>query len=860
MRKISVLILICILFLNISSVTIFAQNSTDYSCDIGIMNKLGIMTGDNNGDFNPKDCLTRAEFAKIVCVLDGFDDRTLYTENLNYKDMSSNHWAYNYICYVSQKGYMTGDDNQCFRPDDAITGTEVTKVLIHMLGYYYKVPQYGGYPTGYIAVADTIGIYDGFTGSAFDYILREETAKLINNSLDIPIMELLSVGTELEYSNANGNTLLSRTFSMKKGRGLVLATDSAAILSNDKADENKVLIDGIYMKTTEELTEFLGSEVTYIYSFVKDNENFNELFYYYVSASNKITILKEDYIDYINNTLIYEVKEGETKELSVSQTASYILNGTNIIYDNTIFNFNLGHITLVSSKNTGTYDVVIINKAEVITAGTIDARNKKVYDKYNSASYVDFSDFDKKYQIENINGEIITFEDIKEGNILTYYIGTDKVKVVVNNNSVTGIVDSADSEGFLIDNQEYKYNYYGLNRKTAISPGNTVTLYLDAYGYVTDVAKVLSEENTMAYLVKLGPVSFGMDTKLVAKLFTKEGTFVEYAFADNVTVNGVFCKNKTYQQILNLILVNNSYNGVVNYKINDDKIITLETAKLNSQFSDSNDGLCLKYENREREYFKPSTSFEYELYYNADTVFFKVPSNPSTAEEEDFEIIDSKYFSDGGLYTLCGYIDNKDDIEASAVVLTGKVYPDEFEGHDVLCAVTDVTTAVNEKGEQIKKISVLKGKYGDSLSKKDLYVNIYENLKDEINNYSFNDISEGDIVKFMFDKDGRIRKFKLFYKYLNGTLTDKTTDSDTNSTDKDNINRVVKSTIDSVRHGYVECANNELYKISDMQIIVLQSRGSYTRVTEGEISDLIQGEQCVIQMISKRPYTIFVFK
>jgi len=370
----------------------------------------------------------------------------------------------------------------------------------------------------------------------------------------------------------------------------------------------------------------------------------------------------------------------------------------------------------------------------------------------------------------------------------------------------------------------------------------------------------MTNENTLAYLVKLVPVTFGIEEKIMAKLYTKEGIFSEYVFSDDITVNDVYCRNKTYQQILDMISISGSYNGVVNYKVSDGEIKSLESARLYDEFSDSNNGLCLKYENREREYFKASTSFEYELYYNSDTVFFKVPLNPSSADEEEFEIIDSKYFYDGDMYTLCGYIDNKEDIESSAVVVTGKVYPDEFEGHDALCAVRKVSTAVDANGEQIRKISVSKSKYGDSQINKDLYINIYENLKDEDNNYTFSDITEGDIVKFMYDKDGRIRKFKLFYKYVNGSLVDKTTDSDTNSNDKDNINRVINSTIDSVSQGYVKCANNEYYRISDMQIIVLESKGSYTKVTEGEISDLITGEKCIVQMISKRPYTIFVFK
>lgn len=81
-----------------------------------------IMIGNTN-KFRPNDNLTRAEFAKIMCIINELD-----IETGQYFDDVSDGWAKDYIYTVYRNGLMIGNEKK-FRPNDYITRSEVIKVI-----------------------------------------------------------------------------------------------------------------------------------------------------------------------------------------------------------------------------------------------------------------------------------------------------------------------------------------------------------------------------------------------------------------------------------------------------------------------------------------------------------------------------------------------------------------------------------------------------------------------------------------------------------------------------------------------------------------------------------------------------------
>lgn len=96
---------------------------------IGYSKGKGWMTGRTDGNFYPKDKLTRAEFAAIIARVLNLEAYS--AKEYNYTD-SKGHWAEKYINLVTASGYMNGYEDGSFKPEKNITREEVAKVLANM--------------------------------------------------------------------------------------------------------------------------------------------------------------------------------------------------------------------------------------------------------------------------------------------------------------------------------------------------------------------------------------------------------------------------------------------------------------------------------------------------------------------------------------------------------------------------------------------------------------------------------------------------------------------------------------------------------------------------------------------------------
>ena len=78
---------------------------------------LGILTGDENGELNLSNPVTRAEFTKMMCAAAGLADSISTQANISvFKDVKSSHWA---------AGYTDGT----FRPENTILLEEAATAL-----------------------------------------------------------------------------------------------------------------------------------------------------------------------------------------------------------------------------------------------------------------------------------------------------------------------------------------------------------------------------------------------------------------------------------------------------------------------------------------------------------------------------------------------------------------------------------------------------------------------------------------------------------------------------------------------------------------------------------------------------------
>lgn len=97
---------------------------------INALYQKGVVGGDGSGKFYPNDPITRVEFLKMLCICMGVTG----TGSVTYDDVSSDHWGYSYICAAVAKGWASGYGDGTFRPDQAMTRAEATKMVNVALG------------------------------------------------------------------------------------------------------------------------------------------------------------------------------------------------------------------------------------------------------------------------------------------------------------------------------------------------------------------------------------------------------------------------------------------------------------------------------------------------------------------------------------------------------------------------------------------------------------------------------------------------------------------------------------------------------------------------------------------------------
>jgi len=125
----------------------------------------GILSGYSDGEFKPEKTITRAEMAKLVCVMQGdiviknIEVMKQYDYELPFEDVSPNHWARPYIRFASDCGVINGYVDGTFKPEKTVLYEEAVKMIVCALGFDREVVHYeDDWAKGYLGLAEGFGI------------------------------------------------------------------------------------------------------------------------------------------------------------------------------------------------------------------------------------------------------------------------------------------------------------------------------------------------------------------------------------------------------------------------------------------------------------------------------------------------------------------------------------------------------------------------------------------------------------------------------------------------------------------------------------------------------------------------------
>ena len=161
-----------------------------------------IVEGDQNGNLNLENEVTRAEMAKIIIAALG--NKNIGTFDTIFDDVKSTYWASGYIEMAQKFGIIHGMGDGTFLPENPVTNEQAVKMIMCALGYEPLCKSRGEYPFSYMQVASNYGLLDGLNLLGSANAKREDIMILVHNALDIPLIKQSGFGANSEFTIMNG--------------------------------------------------------------------------------------------------------------------------------------------------------------------------------------------------------------------------------------------------------------------------------------------------------------------------------------------------------------------------------------------------------------------------------------------------------------------------------------------------------------------------------------------------------------------------------------------------------------------------------------------------------------------------------
>ena len=223
MKKLLALVLALVMSMSLVTISNAADFADAKDIDnkeaVEVMNAIGVLIGDENGKFNPDANLTRAQAAKIICVMllgqtaaDGLNLKA------NFSDVSG--WAESYIAYCASQGIVAGVGNGKFDPDGQLTGYQFAKMLLVALGYDAELESMIGsdWQVNVAKLSISAGLTDGLNIALSKVITRDEAAKMAFNTLKATMVAYTN-GTKVETGDGTKVTVNATRYYVEKTGG-----------------------------------------------------------------------------------------------------------------------------------------------------------------------------------------------------------------------------------------------------------------------------------------------------------------------------------------------------------------------------------------------------------------------------------------------------------------------------------------------------------------------------------------------------------------------------------------------------------------------------------------------------------------
>ena len=502
-----------------SSAASYQDVKTSHNTEaIEVLQAVGIMTGDQNGKFNPDAKVTRNEMAVIMCNLLDYTVAS-YKGTAPFTDVPA--WAEPYVAACYTNGITAGISATQYGGNQTVTTGEAALMLLKALGYFQYSGDFGqDWLVETTKTGSTAGLFGGVKNGAREAVTRNDVAQMVLNTLkadvvvaekngsDITVGDIIISGGKATYTarvstdsdyKAISDAKVDGKYTVQLGEelydGKLVKAGSAeddfgrpSVKWTYKSQEVGVYSDkaeAVYTASVEkqDLYDLIGSEV------YNDLKNDKADFSVYVDGDLQKDAKLSDYIVKNSSTDIKNAQKGATTEVFVDDDNNVVI---------TVINTYVAQVDGDYDKDDKELDLKPLDgtKLPAVKNMTLSADDFDYLDSYA----------DKDYVLVTVAG--------------------DEIQTIQTAEVINGTVNSyTEKKSVTVDGTKYEYsmNYTDAqDAKVTYDLGDKYIVVLDTNGYVlfTDGAEA---SDNYVYVEQMDTAG-GVKKNLEADAYFMDGT------------------------------------------------------------------------------------------------------------------------------------------------------------------------------------------------------------------------------------------------------------------------------------------------------------------------------------------------
>ena len=557
MRTKRLISLITVILMVLSFCVPVMADSTSLAFD---MESMGITLGMDAGS-RQADYVRRDEFAQMVVNMMGQADVAKTLENSVYfTDIADS--PYNgAVNLLAQLGYISGNGNGVYNPNEYITYGAACKILVHALGYDAITEDKS--LNGYQFVAGNIKLTNGVDFSK-SYLTFCEAFKMFDNALDIGLMVPMYYNAnvapsyEVDADRTYRSIINGRTGTgIVKMRGVVTADVSTYLYEPVKnLKSNQLQIEGkTYTFKNNAPTGFVGQEVDFYMTTVdyKDGVVISIM----PTGKNIVWDFYGPQVEEFSKNIIEVSTDSAKFEIKLNSSTRYIVNNRLEINYNISKDFDADEsvvIRAIDNNEDEIADVVYVFDYVDCIVENVSKDTQTITFENGFMPVATKSiklDEEKVYwEVMEADGNILTFDELKPGDVVSVAMGKNReaIRFVRGIAPIEGVVVSRDGDYIMLDDVEYVIG--DTVKAEDINLGVKIVAYLNFAGTLVDYEEEKAE-HTYGYVYEYTSntgISGGCKVKMLLPEYISikqvEGEVDELS-GDVAVSNSLFVRNKS---------------------------------------------------------------------------------------------------------------------------------------------------------------------------------------------------------------------------------------------------------------------------------------------------------------------------